>query len=100
MPRNPTKSVSVDGISSMDNPHPSMDSISVDRNISTDKSSTRNLNSLSRSMNLGGASQSKRSITNQEIPLDDQETSSSRFNLPPQRKWTKSHPFELIIGDA
>ena len=51
-------------------------------------------------MNLGGASQSQRSFTNQEIPLDDQEASSSSFNLPPQRKWTKSHPFELIIGDA
>ena len=23
-----------------------------------------------------------------------------RSNLPPQRKWTKSHPFELIIGYA
>ena len=27
-------------------------------------------------------------------------SSSSRSNLSPQRKWTKSHPFELIIGDA
>ena len=47
-----TKSVSVDIISSMDNPHLSMDNISVDRITSTDKSYTRNLNSFSRSMNL------------------------------------------------
>ena len=58
-----TKSIPVDGISSMDNPHPSMDSILVDKNTSTDnpstdKSSTRNLNTFSRSLNLGGASQS------------------------------------------
>ena len=99
------KSISVDIMPSMDNPHPSMDNLSVDRiastdNVSTDKSTTRNLNSSIRSMNLGGASQSQRSISNQEIPLNDQEASSSRSNLPPQRKWTKSHPFELIIGDA
>ena len=90
---------------SMDNPHPSMDNLSVDRitstdNVSIDKFTTRNLNSSIRSMNLGGASQSQRSFSNQEIPLNDQEASSSRSNLPCQRKWTKSHPFELIIGDA
>ena len=28
-----------------------------------------------------------------EFPHQDQ-------NLPPQRKWNKSHPFEIIIGDA
>ena len=92
-------------ISSMDNPHPLTDNISVDRhtstdNPSTDKSSSRNLNYFIRSMNLGGTSQSQRSFTNQEIPRNDQEASSSRSNLPPQRKWTKSHPFKLIIGDA
>ena len=90
---------------SMDTPHPSMDNISVARhtstdNPSTDNSSSRNLNSFSKSMNLGGVSQSHRSFTNQEIPLDDQKASLSRSNLPSQRKWTKSHPFELIIGDA
>ena len=99
------KSVSVGVILSMDNPHSSIDNILVDRhtstdNPSTDKSSSRNLNSFNRSMNLGGASQSQRSYSNQEIPIDDQEASSSRSSLPPQRKWTKSHPFELIIGDA
>ena len=77
-----------------------MDNLSVDRHTSTDKSSSRNLNSVSRSMNLGGVSQSQRSFTNKEIFTNYQETSSSRSNLPPQRKWTKSHPFELIIGDA
>ena len=46
---------------SMDNPNPLMDKISVDSHTSTDNSSTdistsRNLNSFSRSMNLGGAS--------------------------------------------
>ena len=50
-------------ISSMDNPHLSMDNLSIDRhtsidNPSTDKSSSRNLISFCRSMNLGGASQS------------------------------------------
>ena len=100
-----TKFTSIDVISSMDNPHSSMDNISVDRhtsidNPSIDKSSSRNLNSFSISMNLGGVSQSQRSYSNQEIPIDDQEASSSRSSLPPQRKWTKSHPFELIIGDA
>ena len=45
---------------SMDNPNPSMDKISVDNHTSTDNPSTdistsRNLNSFSRSMNLGGA---------------------------------------------
>ena len=48
-------------------------------------------------MNLGGASQSQRSFTNQEILLDDQEASSSRSNLPPQRKWTKIHPLNLLL---
>ena len=90
---------------SMDNPNPSMDKISVGShtstdNPSTDNSTSRNLNSFSRSMNLGGASHSHRSLPNQECPINDQEASSSRSNLPPQRKWTKSHPFELIIGDA
>ena len=51
-------------------------------------------------MNFGGASQSQRYISNKEIPLHDQEASSSRSNLPPQMKWTKIHPFELIIGGA
>ena len=97
-------SATVDVIS-MNKLHPSMDNISVDRytstdNPSTDNSTSRNLNSSSRSINLGGASQSQRSLTNQESPINDQEASSSRSNLPPQRKWTKSHPFELIIGDA
>ena len=61
------KPVSVDVIPSMNNsnlsmdsPHPSMDNLSVDRHTSTDKSSSNNLNSFSRSMNLGGASQSQR----------------------------------------
>ena len=78
-------------ISSMDNPHPLMDKLSIDRytstdNPSTDKSSSRNLNFFSRSMNLGGASQIQRSFTNQEIPIDDQEASSSRSNLPPSKE--------------
>ena len=99
------KSVSVDVIPSMDNPHPWMNNLSVDRNTSTDnaptdKSSSKNLNSFSSSMNLGGASQSQRSFKNQESPPNDQEASSSRSNIPPQMKWTKSHPFELIIGDV
>ena len=99
------KSISVDIMPSMDNPHLSIDNLSFDRivstnNVSTDKSTTRNLNSSIRTMNLGGASLGQISISNQEIPLNEQEASSSRSNLPPQRKWTRSHPFELIIGDA
>ena len=43
--------------SSMDNPYTSMDNLSVDRHTSTDNPSSKNLNSFSRSMNLGGASQ-------------------------------------------
>ena len=85
-------------ISSMDNPHPSMDNLSVDRHTSTDKSSSsRNLNSFSRSTNLGGAFQSQRSFTNQEIFINDQESSSSRSNLPPQRKWTKVIFLNLLL---
>ena len=80
------KTASDNVIPSMDNPHPSMDNLSVDRHTSTDKSSSRHLNSFSISINLGGASQSKKPFTNQEISTDDQEASSSRSNLPPQRK--------------
>ena len=70
------KSASVDVIPSMDNPnsslnnpYPSMDNLLVYRhtstdNQSTDKSSSRNLYSFSRSMNLGGASQNQRSFIN------------------------------------
>ena len=94
-------SATVDVIS-MDNPNPSMDKISVDSHTSTDNPSTdistsRNLNSFSRSMNLGGVSQSHRTLSNQKCLINDQEASSSRSNLPPQRKWTKSHPFELLL---
>ena len=94
-------SATVDVIS-MDNPNPSLDKISVDshtstNNPSTDNSTSRNLNSFSRSMNLGGASQSHRSISNQECPINDHEASSSRSNLPPQRKSTKSHPCYPVI---
>ena len=46
----------------------------------------------SRSIYLGGASQNEYDFTN--------EASSSRSNLPPLRKWTRDHSFELIIGDA
>ena len=100
-----TKFTLVDVISSVDNTHPSIYSILVDRPTSTDNPSTNksysgNLISFSRSMNLKEVSQSQRSFTNQETPIDDQEASSSRSNLPPQRKWIKSHPFELIIRDA
>ena len=49
-----------------------------------------------RSTNSGGVSNNQNSITHQ----DNNEASSSRANLPQQRKWTKDHPFELIIGDV
>ncbi|KAL8132390.1 hypothetical protein AgCh_008039 [Apium graveolens] len=43
-----------------------------------------------------GVSHNQNSVTHQ----DNNEASSSRANLPQQRKRTKDHPFELIIGDA
>ena len=49
-----------------------------------------------RSTNSGGVSSNQNSITHQ----DNIEVSSSRANLPQPRKWTKDHPFELIIGDV
>ena len=74
--------------------------ISVDHHPSTDNhvrsSVDRTPNSLQRSINSGGVSSSQHSISHH----DNTEATSSRATLPPQRKWTKSHPFELIIGDA
>ncbi|KAL8147831.1 hypothetical protein AgCh_005231 [Apium graveolens] len=43
-----------------------------------------------------GVSSNQNCVTHQ----DNNEASSSRANLPQQKKWTKDHPFELIIGDA
>ena len=94
------KSISVDITPSMNNFHPSMDNLSFYRIPSTDNSTIIHLYSSNRSMNLSGASQSQRSVSNHRFPLNDQEASSSKSNLPPQRKWTKSHPFDLIIEDA
>ena len=54
-------------------------------------------------MELGGVSHNISTGIQDEYqdPIHETEiSSSSRSNLPPQRKWTKSHPFELIIGDA
>ena len=42
---------------------------------------------------LGGAFQHGNLNSNNEA-------TSSRQSHPPQRKWTRDHPFELIIGDA
>ena len=70
-------------------------------NVSTANPSTDNQNS--RSMELGGVSHNISTSIQDEYQDQIHETeisSSSRSNLPPQRKWTKSHPFELIIGDA
>ncbi|KAL8148711.1 hypothetical protein AgCh_005900 [Apium graveolens] len=52
--------------------------------------------SSQRFTNSGGVSNNQNSVTHQ----DNNEASSSRANLPQQRKWTKDHPFELIIGDV
>ena len=87
---------------------PSTDNLSVDQLVSTDNvsvanPSTANQNSRSRSMDLGGVSHnisSRIQYQNQEQNHEDDISSSSRSNFPPQRKWTKSHPFELIIGNA
>ena len=54
-------------------------------------------------MELGGVSHSiSTSIEdqNQDQIHENEFFPSSRSNLPPQRKWTNSHLFELIIGDA
>ncbi|XP_063949970.1 uncharacterized protein LOC135152795 [Daucus carota subsp. sativus] len=64
-------------------------STSMANDLSSTSSSMAN---SSRSRHLGGASQNESDFTN--------EASSSRSNLPPQKKWTRDHPFELIIGDA
>ena len=63
--------------------------------MSTQSPSTANQANSSRATQLGGAS------INQDFYRNaNDQGSSSRSNLPPQRKWTKNHPFELIIGDA
>ena len=80
---------------------PPTDNLSVDHVVSTANPSTNIYNS--RSMELGGVSHSiSTSIKNQNHDQihENEISSSSRSNLPSQRKWTKSHPFELIIGDA
>ena len=82
------------------------DNLSVDHqvsidNISTVNPSTDNQNSIS--MELGGVSHNISTSIQYEYQDQVHETeisSSSRSNQPPQRKRTKSHPFELIIGDA
>ena len=71
--------------------------------MSTANPSTDNQNSRSRSMELGGVSHNistRIQYQFQDQIHENEISSSSRSNLPPQRKWTKSHPFELIIGDA
>ena len=80
---------------------PPTDKLSVDQlvstdNVSTANPSTGNQNSSSISMELGGFSQDQHQDQNHENKI----SSSSRSNMPPQRKWTKIHPFELIIGDV
>ena len=73
---------------------------SVDHSSSTDNRFTssvdRTPSSLQRTNNSGGVSTNQHSVSHH----DNTEATSSRVYLPPQRKWTKNHPFELIIGDA
>ena len=83
---------------------PPTDNLSVDHKVSTDNVSTANPsteNQNSRSMELGGVSHTISASIQDECQdqIYEAKISSSRSNLPPQRKWTKSHPFELIIGD-
>ena len=74
--------------------------VSVDHHSSTDNQSRSSVDrtptSLQRTINSGGVSSNQHSISHH----DNTEATSSRATLSPQRKWTKSHPFELIIGDA
>ncbi|KAL8157708.1 hypothetical protein AgCh_002420 [Apium graveolens] len=73
---------------------------SVDHSLSTDNQFTSSVdrapNSFQRISNSGGVSTNQHSISHH----DNTEATSSRANLPPQKKWTKNHPFELIIGDV
>ncbi|KAL8156757.1 hypothetical protein AgCh_001747 [Apium graveolens] len=73
---------------------------SVDHSLSTDNHFTssvdRTPNSFQRISNSGGVSTNQHSISHH----DNTEATSSRANIPPQRKWTKNHHFERIIGDA
>lgn len=73
----------------------STDNLAVDNQTevgtpSIDKSINQNGSTIS-----GGASQLGTSNDDQS-----REITSSRLDLPPQRKWTRSHPYELIIGDV
>ena len=83
---------------------PPTDNLSVDHFVSTDNVSTANPSTdiqNSRSMELGGVSHSiSTNILNQDHDKIHEISSSSRSNMPPPRKWTTIHPFELIIGDA
>ena len=67
---------------------------SVDQNARTPPSA------ISGPTHSGGVSHSQHSITILTDQHQRNEATSSRTNLPPQRKWTKDHPFELIIGDS
>ena len=53
---------------------------------------------VDKTINSGGVSQGNKATSS----LSDHNHGArySRTNLPPQRKWTKSHPFELIIGET
>ena len=83
--------LSTANVSSVDNSI----STSIDNSSSTNNPSTTNQTSSLRFMHLEGALQNNRA--EQDF---DNEAISSRSNLPPQRKWTRDHPFKLIIGDA
>ena len=84
----------------------SVDSVmgtSVDHHNSTsvDETMRTHVSDLpSRSILSGGASHSHHSNHDTNQHFHEDEATSSRSSLPPQRKWTKSHPFELIIGDV
>ena len=54
--------------------------------------------SVDKTINSGGVSQGNKATSS--LTDHNHEARSSRSNLPPQRKWTKSHPFELIIGET
>ena len=83
---------------------PPTDNLSVDHFVSIDNVANPPTDiQNSRSMELRGVSHSiLTNILNQDHDQIHENgiSSSSRSNLPPQKKWTKSHPFELIIGDA
>lgn len=66
-------------------------------NINSQNNITSHVNSNQERSNISGGASNDQSNHSHHFTNDHKE--SSRRNLSTQRKWTKDHPFELIIGD-